>query len=171
MKKDTIRQGTAGVHLVCADLLLAGFDAHIAAEGLKYDLVLDADGCLYRVQVKSTRFLRQRKQRPTCPPAYQFLTSRGHRPDRPGEQSFPKRYNESQIDIIACVAIDPRLIAYLPVNGEALAAVYFYQPGTEPYERGGEIQRRCIDQFPITKALSELERGHPKGTVMGHIYK
>lgn len=155
MKKDTTAQGAAAVHIVCADLLLSGYRAYVAAEGLHYDVVLDVGARLFRVQVKSTRYQRKRKQRPGCPLAYQFLTNRGHRPDIPGGKSSPKRYDASHADIIACVAIDLRAVAYLPVKGQMRTAVHLFAPGTPPFVRGGQNQRRCIDEYPIAAALTE----------------
>ncbi len=155
MKKNTSRQGAAAVHLVCADLLISGHSAYVAAEGLHYDVILDAGGRLFRIQVKSTSYQRVRRQRPGSAIAFQFLTNRGHRPDRPGGKSSPKRYDESHADIIACVALPTRQIAYMPIKGPMLTAIYLFPSGTPKFLRSGKEQRRCIDEFPIASALAE----------------
>lgn len=47
-------QGPMAVHLAAAWFLSRGFGVHPAAEGAKYDLLIDANGRIERVQVKST---------------------------------------------------------------------------------------------------------------------
>lgn len=60
---DDLQTGKAGEYLVCADLILNGFVAYPSEQGLPYDVVMDFNGRLLKVQVKSTRGLRQLQQR------------------------------------------------------------------------------------------------------------
>lgn len=151
--------GAAAVHIVCADLLLAGYTAFPAAEGLHYDVILDNGGVLYRVQVKGTLLARSRPSRPLAPALYNFGTTRNHRPDRIGERSRLKRYDTREVDLIACVAIDIRTVAYFRVVGPFIGALHLYPPGTTPWVRDGIAQRRRIDEFPIAQALDRDHLG------------
>ena len=46
--------GKAGEHLVCSDLILQGFNAFLADQGLPYDVVVDNDNKLWKIQVRAT---------------------------------------------------------------------------------------------------------------------
>jgi PD-(D/E)XK nuclease superfamily protein len=153
VKRDTTRIGAAAVHLACADLLLSGYRAFIAAEGLHYDIVLDHEGHLVRVQVKSTQRAKARPSRPQSPPVYIFSTNRGHRPNRVGKPTRLKHYNSSQVDVIACVALDIRTVAYFPVREKWLSGINLYPPNSQLWPRNGINQRRRIDEFPIAAVL------------------
>lgn len=148
-KLNTQDFGMAAVHIACADLLISGFRAFLAGEGLKYDIVVDISGRLIRVQVKGTNVPRLRKQRTSAPPLYQFVTRRNGGID----QNF---YRESDVDVVACVAIDTRQVAYLPVVDVFPKAIHLYPAGTPPFIRRGEIQRLVIDQLPFRKAIDRI---------------
>ena len=51
--------GKAAEHLVVADLILSGYRAYLTEQGLPYDVVIDYEGRLYRVQVKATRYAKR----------------------------------------------------------------------------------------------------------------
>ena len=51
-KTATIEIGKAAEHLVVADLILSGYRVSMVEAGLPYDLVLDHDGRIFRVQVQ-----------------------------------------------------------------------------------------------------------------------
>ena len=94
----TIVVGTAGEHLVCADLISHGYFAFLTSAGLPYDVIADVDGILLRIQVKSTMAPKPRK-RPNLSigrPVYIF--------------NFP---NKKSCDIVACVALDIKAIGYI----------------------------------------------------------
>lgn len=150
-KRDTIGPAAAAVHIVCADLILAGHHAMMAPEGLPYDVVLDARGRLYRIQVKGAS--RATPRRPKAAPVYRFATTRNHRPEIHGTKASIRHYSETEIDIIACVAIDIRKAAYFRVVGRFLGGIHLYPPGTASWLRSGINQRRLIDAFPIETAL------------------
>lgn len=152
MKRNTIQTAAASVHIACADLILAGYHAITAPEGLAYDVVLDASGQLYRMQVKSCSQPVSR-DRPTAPKAYKFVTTRNHRPEMHGQKADVRQYTSAEIDIMACVALDIRKVAYFRVTGTFLSGLHLYPPGTLAFVRSGINQRRCIDEFPIAKAL------------------
>lgn len=100
--------GKAGEYLVCADLILNGFIAFPSEQGLPFDVVLNMDGRLLKVQVKTTRASKFTPQRKTSIPAYIFHIGNN------GKMNRRKRYDSNQVDIFALVALDTKRIAYIP---------------------------------------------------------
>lgn len=99
--------GTAAEHLVCADLLLAGYNSFLADQNCAYDVAVDVGGQLVRIQVKSTRKQRSIPQRATHIPAYLFHVRRAGK-------SGKRFYTNDAFDMLALVALDIRRIAYAP---------------------------------------------------------
>lgn len=101
-----LQAGKAGEYLVCADLILRGYIAYLSEQGLPYDVVMDFNGKLLKVQVKSTRSLRIVKQRSLPLLSYMFdIKSCGKR--------RTKRQDTGSVDLFALVAVDIKTIAYL----------------------------------------------------------
>lgn len=46
--------GKAGEHFVCFDLIMQGYNAFLADQGLPYDVLVDINGEIKKVQVRST---------------------------------------------------------------------------------------------------------------------
>lgn len=135
--------GTAAEHLVCADLLLAGYRAFLADQNCPYDVAVESGGRLIRVQVKATRGLRSIPQRVNHQSAYLFHTRRaGKRGQR--------RYAEDAFDVLALVALDIRRIAYVPFSG-LRDTIFIRQPGAT---YGGNKVGRHFDDLPFTAALA-----------------
>lgn len=132
--------GTAAEHLVCADLLLAGWRAFLADQNCPYDIAVDVGGRLVRIQVKATR-----RQRPVPSirhqtPAYMWHVRRAGK----GGQRV---YAADEFDLLALVAVDVRLIAYLPPSN-LRQTIHIRPPGTT----GG----KQFDHFPFISALEGL---------------
>src|SRR6266702_6570773 len=89
--------GKAAEHLVCADLILQGYSAFLADQGLPYDVVVDTPQGLKRVQVRATlktiSILSQRKYN-----IYQFGTRRS--------EGNWRKIDLTSIDCYAFVALD-----------------------------------------------------------------
>jgi len=98
-------QGAAAQHLVAADLALRGHAATIAAEGLAYDLIAEIGG-LRRIQVKSKRQIGS-SGRGDGTPGYLWSSRDG---------GLVARYS-GRADAFAFVALDRRLILWVPVDG------------------------------------------------------
>lgn len=142
-----IEVGKAAEHLVVADLILQGHRAYLTDQGLPYDVVVDVDGRLLRIQVKSTRYQRPVAQRKTFTPGYIFHTRKAGKQGR-------RQYAATEFDLIAFVALDVRVIAYMP-----FAAVSSNMIILRPlaYVPAPHAQRReNIDGFPFSKALADL---------------
>lgn len=107
-KINDLQIGKAGEYLVCADLILNGYIAYLTEQGLPYDVILDINGKLLKVQVKTTRVPKHIPQRKTDIPAYIFHIGIN------GRSASRKVYDKNQVDIFALVALNSKRIAYLP---------------------------------------------------------
>lgn len=140
--------GKAGEHLVCADLILQGYRAFLSDQGLPYDVLVDHDGRLYRVQVKSSLKPKNANAKGRSPNLVYVFNVR-----RRGRDGIGERLTADHCDIVACVALDERLVAYFP-QGEVAQTLSLFPPG---YEFKGKFKRSRyapIDGFPIGRALS-----------------
>lgn len=143
--------GTAGEHMVCADLILAGYPAFLAAAGLPYDVTADVSGKIIRVTVRSTLAARPRSGRTLTRPCYQFNIYRRGK----------ARYTAAEADILALVALDRKLIAYLPCK-RCPTIMHIDEPGAVTYPNiKGPKPGRCkaFADFPLHKAISEAFDG------------
>lgn len=93
-----LQKGKAGEHLVCAELILQGYNAFLADAGQNYDVLVDV-GQMIRVQVRSSskRFFNN---------VYRFRLREGKRSER--------CKNVRDTDCYAFVALDTREIAFVP---------------------------------------------------------
>ena len=132
--------GTAAEHLVCADLLLAGWRAFLSDQNCPYDVAVDVAGRLVRIQVKATRRQRLTPQRVADVPAYMWHVRRA------GKGGL-RVYNAADFDLLALVALDIRRIAYLPPS-HTKQTVHIRPPGAP----GG----KHFDNYPFRKAIGEL---------------
>ena len=106
MEINDLQIGKAGEYLVCADLILNGHVAFPSEQGLPYDVVFDHDGIMLKVQVKTTRSPRN-LQRKNPVQGYVFNIKRRGK----GNKS---RTSDKTCDIFALVALDSKVIGYLP---------------------------------------------------------
>lgn len=163
--------GKAAEHLVCADLILSGYRAFLSDQGLPYDIVIDLGDRLIRVQVKGCQQPRNvnasgRNERL----AYNFSVRRRGK-------NGSKRLDNGLCDIVAMVALDIRIVAYMPIE-LAGQTVQLSPPGDPPPTRtwrGG--WSRAVDQWPLKDALSgpsaykkTLRRENPTHCKHGHEY-
>lgn len=139
--------GKAAEHLVAADLILQGYPAFLSDQGLPYDVIVEAEGRLLRVQVKATRGQRSVPQRKLERPGYLFHHKRaGKRGSR--------AYEGHEFDLYAFVAMDVRAIAYLPYRLSPTNCLILRPPGQEPAAHASRAQN--IDQMPFEWALARL---------------
>ena len=132
--------GTAAEHLVCADLLMLGFNAFLADQNCAYDVAVDIAGRLVRVQVKATRQQRSIPQRAEHVPAYMWHVRRAGKGGR-------RVYGSGEFDLLALVALDIGRIAYLPPSLQR-QTVHIRPPGAA----GG----KQFDDYPFRSALEAL---------------
>ncbi len=124
MISDELQLGKAGEHITCADLILQGYNAFLADQGLPYDVLIDIDGTIKKVQVKATLTL-------TCPRKqgqylYRFQMRKGR-----SRTSARIPISPDTVDYYAFVVLDKRRVAYLPTkdilgkNGMILQTIDF----------------------------------------------
>lgn len=130
----TTEIGQAAEHLVCADLLLAGWTAYLAGPGVPYDIMVDTGNAHLRVQVKSTLVAKTPTVQRRVTPAY-FFHSAGT------TRKHGKRiYGKDEIDIFALVALDRRLVAYFAASELPKQQVVIRVPGLS-YGPSGKVAR------------------------------
>jgi hypothetical protein len=137
---DDLSAGIAAEHLVCADLLLGGFRAFLTDQNCPYDLAVEVDKKLVRVQVKSTRRYRAIPQRAAYTPAYIWNVKRAGKAGR-------RSYGSDEFDMLALVALDIRKIAYLPASTPSQTIVVA-PPGASSGKQ--------FTDYPFTRALVEV---------------
>ena len=122
--------GKAGEHLVCFDLIMQGYNAFLADQGLPFDILIERQGKLLRVQVRST------SQKRTCGKSkniYRFGTRKG--------KGTITRVRKAEVDYYAFVALDIKRIAYVPISkmlaktGKVKQTVDFREVHFEKYKK------------------------------------
>ena len=97
--------GKAGEHLVCYDLILKGYNAFLSDQGLPFDIVVEKNGVLTKIQVKTTSKLVNTQKSQNI---YRFGTRRG--------KGQGTRTRKAEVDFFAFVATDISEIAYLDIS-------------------------------------------------------
>lgn len=148
--------GKAAEHLVCADLLLQGYNTFLAGESLPYDLVVEVDNALLRLQVKSTLKMYKVHRKACTRLAYIFRVGR----QRPNGTST---LTQKDCDIVALCALDIRKIAYLRVEDVGFT-VRLWHPEQIPTRRvtARGLRISTFVDFPFTDAL------HPQATAVAY---
>lgn len=144
--------GKAGEYLVCADLIIRGFVAFPSDQGLPYDVLLDYNGRLLKVQVKTTRAPRKLSQRVKPLHCYQFNIKRH------GKKNT-KLSDCKSCDIFALVALDTRQIGYL-LNRDVRITMNF-RPDILRGQYKDEITNRkqtgiYLSDLTLEKALCQI---------------
>ena len=147
--------GAAGEHLVCADLLLSGYRAFLSSQGAPYDAVVELDGRLIRLAIKSTTAPKPRPGRPGTKGCYQFAIGRRKR-DNTGKTTA-RAYTTNDVDIVAMVALDTRLIGYMALKS-CPTMVQFEAPHATPRSMRAGHNRclRVLGDFGFAAALADL---------------
>jgi len=140
--------GRAGEHLVCADLLLAGWTVYPTAQGMPYDLAVDTASRVVRVQVKSTFYPKHPQPHMRANPAYFFNTRRAGR-------GGARLYRENEFDIYAFVALDRRIMAYFAKAELPKQLVTLRIPGGR-YGPGGKGERE-FEGATFARAIAVMD--------------
>jgi len=145
--------GKAGEYIVCAELIMMGFIAYPSEQGLPYDVVMDYNGKLLKVQVKTTRGLRNVLQRKNPIKAYQFNIKRC------GKKN--KQLNSSEsVDLFALVALDTKQVGFM-LNKDVKQTMAFRPDilkGTYKDENSKrEITGTYLSDLTLEKTLCKLQ--------------
>lgn len=147
--------GSAGEHIVCADILLSGLTAFQASQGLPYDVIIDVGHSLLRVAVKSTMKASRRPARESMRLCYQFAVTRSRR--LASGKTDTRKYNEADIDLVAFVALDIRAVAYCHIT-ECAQSMHFDVIGAPPPKnmRGCVLgrPRKTFESYSLARALA-----------------
>jgi len=150
MEPTDLAVGTAAEHLVCFDLLMAGYRAFLADQNCPYDVAVELSGRLIRIQVKSTRKRRPIPQRVQHIPAYMWHVRRA------GKRGA-RCYADGEFDALALVALDIQTIAYLPPEG-LKQTIHIRAPGVQ--SNGAKLGKQFAD-YPFEKVLSSVTADDP----------
>lgn len=140
------RIGRAGEHVVCTELLMAGYECFLAEGKAPYDIIADVDRRLVRIQVKTTSGVKLCVQRVNETPVYAFSARRVGKMQRKG-------YEEGQADLVAYVALDRRIVAYMPAFHIAQSSTFRLREYEDVYYTKTGM---FIDDFPLKAALENL---------------
>jgi len=98
--------GRAGEHLVMYDLLSRGYKCYMTEQGMNYDIVIDLDGRIVRLQTKTTK-------QPGCiSKKYKTATYLFH--VRRAGKSGKRLYSVGEFEGFALVTMDTRSVYYYP---------------------------------------------------------
>ena len=137
--------GLAGEHLVCAELLMAGYRAFLAEQICPYDVAVEYNSKLIRIQVKSTRCPRCIPQRKTHNAAYLWHVRRAGKKGK-------RVYAENEFDLLALVALDIKRIAYM-LPSENKNTVHIRHPDVD---YNSTRLRKTFDMFTFESALARI---------------
>lgn len=144
--------GKAGEYLVCADLIIHGFIAFLSEQGLPFDVVMEYNGRLLKVQVKTTRGLRNVPQRKIKVDGYIFNIKRRGKDNR-------NKTDSSTCHLFALVCLDTKEIGYL-LNREVKETMNFRASNLRGKYRDENIKikssGRYLTDLTIEKCLSQL---------------
>ena len=169
MLSNELQTGKAGEHLACCDLLYLGKNAFLTDQGLPYDIVLDIEGQILRVQCK-TATKPIVKANTNGQKYYIFNLRRGRSrkqaPSKGNERKLPLK----ETDLIAFVALDIKQIAYVPTkelvgkSDKHLVQLLVFRSPNEVYTNRryttGTIRKdttRYINQCPLDAALLSIQ--------------
>lgn len=143
---NALQIGRAAEHLVCADALVHGYHAQLAAQGSPYDVLIDVGSRLLRIQVKATALPRSasRLHDREC---YIWNPRCG--------RSGRKRIDRAVVDAVALVALDIVTIAYLET--EFVGSTIEMAPPGRPVPEGTKSGvMRGLQHFPLDKLMRDL---------------
>lgn len=148
----SIELGKAAEYLVCADIILHGYRCYPSDQGLPYDLVIDVDGRLLRVQVKSASYAKNCNAKGRAERIAYTYNVRARGRSRKG------RLSDRHCDLVAFVALDTRQIAYLALKDVGQTV----QLAPSNHEFRGRFSRKRwsrIDSLPLGEALKRFDGG------------
>ena len=111
-----LQLGKAGEHLVCFDLIVKGYNAFLADQGLPYDVLVDMKGKIKRMQVKTCLIARD-KGRSKNVYRFSLRSAKGNN----------RAIMANKIDYVAFVFIDRKIVQYIPVKQITTESGYLKQ--------------------------------------------
>ncbi len=135
-----LQLGKAGEHLVCFDLISQGFSAFLADQGLPYDVLLDLNGVIKRIQVKTCSQIRSYGK---SKDVYRFSLRNGKKALR--------SINADNLDYIAFVLADIKIVQYISVEKIRTKNRFIFQTIDFRLEKTNGGQKYVIGDYPFPK--------------------
>lgn len=139
--------GQAAEHYVMFDLMTSGIFASKSPDGCPYDIAADIGSKIIKVQVKSALKASDRDG------AYRFKTY--HR-EMKGKIRTDIPYTDDQVDLFAFVAIDQRVVAYVPFD-RIFSTTAVFSTRRRVFLRK-DIRRKFVEDYPLQEALAALTK-------------
>lgn len=150
LEPSDLSAGLAAEHLVCADLLLAGLRAFIADQNCPYDVAVESNARLIRIQVKATRAPRAIPHRDRHIPAYMWHVRRAGKAGR-------RVYAATDFHLLALVALDCRKIAYMPQSRiRQTIHIRSHEDASPRGPNGGGRRGKTFEMYRLETALAEV---------------
>ena len=137
--------GHAAEHIVCTDLLLMGYKAFLTEQICPYDIIVEINNNLLRIQVKATRTHKRMPQRVNHFPSYIWHVKRAGKRGK-------RHYCGDEFDILALVAVDTKQVAYLFANETKLTVVI--RPDFAPRNKGSKL----FSDYTFDKILTKMNK-------------
>lgn len=150
--KEMLNVGKAAEHLVVFDLLMNGHQAYLSDQGLPYDVIVDLNGKLLRIQVKSSLKTKNANADGRCPNNLYLFHIR-----RRGKLGKGNRLSEKDCDLVALVALDIKTIAYVKIK-ECGQTLGLFPPGYAFEGKHRRNRHEAINELPFEKAAKEWLR-------------
>jgi len=118
--------GRAGEYIALADLILKGEKAFLTDQGMNYDLVVDKEGKMIRLQVKTTQKIRT-----------SFSSSQNRKSSgyffhlRRAGKGAKRRFEIGEFEGFALVILDKKEVFYFPFIGNIPNALVFRDRETD----------------------------------------
>lgn len=129
-----LQTGKAGEHFVCYDLIQKGYNAFLADQGLPYDVLVDTDGTILKIQVKTISKIVHGY--------YAFNIRKG--------KGSSRLVKVGSLDYIAFVFLDIKEVQYVPTRLLKTEDSYFKQSiifYTEPRDDQNRPRKYVIGRF------------------------
>ena len=111
MQKNSLKIGHAGEHFTCFVSLMQGYDAYKVSGQKKFDVLIEYNNILYKVQVKTSQYRDRSKKNPSL--TFQL---RRRAMDYTTKKSVDHKYRKRDIDLYAFVSPEYLKIAFIPVK-------------------------------------------------------
>lgn len=148
-KARALEVGKAAEHLVCADLILAGYRAFLSDQGLPYDILVDLGNRLIKVQVKAT-YEPKKVEGINWTKKYTWNVRRAGK-------GGTRKIAGDEFHILALVALDIRKIAYIAIDDNVPTCVMIRPPGpANIHPAKAPFTAKSIDEFPLSEAMRSI---------------
>lgn len=145
--------GRAGEYIALADLILQGEKAFLTDQGMNYDLVVDKNGKMIRLQVKTTQKLKTKRGKKEYKPTYFFHIRRAGK-------GAKRQFEIGEFEGFALVALDIKQVFYLLFDERIATASISLRDKKIKYQNSGGKGRRYLYYQDLTweNFLKDYER-------------